>query len=68
MIRYELTSDYLVEILRSRPDARGECEECHRDGIDVWNYEDWVGGGDWQLCRDCLTRIRRARYQKERGQ
>ena len=50
-----MTARDILALIRTTPDARGECDGCHHDGLDLWEPEQ-PNCGDFAYCRECWTK------------
>lgn len=50
------STEQLIEMLQSAPDARGECDRCHSSPRDLWIIDD-DDPGEFAYCRPCVQQI-----------
>jgi hypothetical protein len=61
-----MTSGEMYLLIEQRPDARGECDECHREPVELWT--DYDEPGEFQFCHTCWLKFARRAERIERRQ
>ena len=61
-----MNSSEILAYIRTTPDCRGECDDCHRDGVDLWEDPDTIDAGDFCYCDRCWRKRAAKRMPRSR--